>query len=139
MAVMPFHDSQTFSMIGAAMEVHKEVGSGFLEAVYRAGFAIELRRRGIPFQQEAALSITYKGERLPLHYRVDFICYGEVIAEIKALKAIGSIEEAQAINYLRASGLQRALILNFGAASLQHRRVVINLPRSRDPRFEDGR
>ena len=74
-----------------------------------------------------------RGEILPTTYRADFVCFDEVIAEIKALKLLGGIEEAQAINYLRASGLQRALILNFGATSLQHRRVVVNLPGSKDP------
>src|SRR5262245_26774555 len=69
--------------------------------------------------------------------RVDFICFDNVIAEIKALKTIGDLEPAQAINYLRASGLQRALVLNFGARSLQHRRVVVGLPETKDPRLRD--
>jgi GxxExxY protein len=79
------------------------------------------------------LPISYKGELLPMHYRVDFICFDEVIAEVKALKALGGIEEAQAINYLRVSGLKRALLINFGARSLRHRRVVVNLGQGRGP------
>jgi GxxExxY protein len=133
---MSFDDPQTSAMIGAAFDVHKELGAGFLEPVYAAAYAIELRRRGIAHRKEVPLPISYKGERLPTHYRVDFICFDEVIAEIKALKAIGGVEEAQAINYLRASGLKRALLLNFGAPSLEHRRVVVDLPRSADPSFK---
>jgi GxxExxY protein len=131
---MPFDDPQTFVMIGAAFDVHNEFGSGFLEPVYAAAYAIELRRRGIPYRKEVPLPISYKGELLPTSYRVDFICFDQVIAEIKALKALGGIEEAQAINYLRASGLQRALLINFGAQSLEYRRVVVDLPSTTDPR-----
>jgi GxxExxY protein len=130
---MPFNDPQTFAMIGAAFEVHSELGPGFLEPVYAAAFAIELQRRRVPFRREVKLPVWYKAELLPLHYRVDFVCFDEVIAEVKALKRLGEIEEAQAINYLRASGLQRALLLNFGSLSLQHRRVVVGLPASADP------
>ena len=133
-SVMSFDDPQTFALIGAAFEVHNRLGSGFLEPVYAAAYAIELRRRGIPFRREVSLPISYRGEILPTTYRADFVSFDEVIAEVKALKLLGGIEEAQAINYLRASGLQRALILNFGATSLQHCRVVVNLPGSKDPR-----
>jgi GxxExxY protein len=130
---MSFDDPQTFVMIGAAFDVYNELGAGFLEPVYAAAYAIELRRRGIAYRKEVPLPISYKGELLPMKYRVDFICFDEVIAEIKALKALGGVEEAQAINYLRASGLQRALLITFGARSLQYRRVVVDLPGSLDP------
>lgn len=123
-SIPPRDDTQTFALIGAAMEVHREVGRGFHEPVYREAYAIELRRRGIPFVAEAGYTIAYKGEVLPLLYRVDFLCFGEVIVEVKALSAIGAGELAQVINYLRASGLQRGLLINFGAGSLEHRRVV---------------
>jgi len=123
-SIPPRDDAQTFALIGAAMDVHREVGCGFHEPVYRAAYAIELRRRGIPFVAEAGYTIAYKGEMLPLLYRVDFLCFGEVIVEIKALSGLGSSELAHVINYLRASGLQRGLLINFGARSLEHRRVV---------------
>lgn len=132
----PLHDPETFAIIGAAMEVHTELGPGFLEPVYRAALAIELRRRHIPFALELTLPIVYKGERLPVHYRVDYICYGAIIVEVKALHSIGPIEHAQAINYMRAARLQRALLLNFGGRSLEYRRLVYELPPEDDPRAE---
>ena len=131
---MAFDDPQTFTLNGAGFEVHNRLGSGFLESVYAAAYAIELRLRGVPFGREVALPIWYRGELLPTSYRADFVCFDEVIVEIKAVKSLSGIEEAQAINYLRASGLQRALLLNFGGRRLQHQRVVVDLPPSMDPR-----
>ncbi len=94
-------DPETYAIIGAAMAVHSELGCGFLEAVYKAALCVEFHHRGIAFQPEVALPILYKGERLPLHYRVDFRC-GDVLVAVKALDAIGPNELAQALNYLRA-------------------------------------
>ena len=119
-------DPETYRIIGAAMAVHTELGCGFLEAVYRAALRIELSRRAIPAQSEVAIPISYKGELLPLNYRVDFICEGDVLVEVKALDTIGPAELAQAINYLKAAGRHRALLLNFGARSLHYRRVVLD-------------
>ncbi len=116
-------DPETYAIIGAAMAVHSELGCGFLEAVYKAALCVEFHHRGLVFQPEVALPILYKGERLPLHYRVDFRC-GDVLVEVKALDAIGPHELAQALNYLRAAGVRRGLVLNFGARSLQCRRLV---------------
>lgn len=134
----PLHDPETFAIIGAAMEVHTELGPGFLEPVYRAALAIELRRRRIPFAHELALPIVYRGERLPVHYRVDYICYGAIIVEVKALHSLGPIEHAQAINYMRAARLQRALLLNFSGRSLEYRRLVYDLPSEGDPKAESA-
>ena len=106
------------------MAVHTELGCGFLEAVYKASLAVELRRRGIPYEREVALPLLYKGEPLPLLYRVDFICVDAVIVEVKAHDALTAIDLAQAINYLRAARLDRGILLNFGGRSLEHRRVV---------------
>jgi GxxExxY protein len=117
-------DPHTYAIIGAGLAVHDELGCGFLEAVYRAALVMEFNRRGIPFVPEVALPIGYKGTLLPLGYRVDFVCYESVLVEVKAVAALGPIEHAQAINYLRASGCRRALLLNFGAPSLEHRRLV---------------
>ncbi|MCC7177807.1 MAG: GxxExxY protein [Acidobacteria bacterium] len=118
------NDPETYAIIGAAMAVHTELGCGFLEAVYKAALAIELRRRGMPFEREVALPIVYRGEPLPLSYRVDVICARAVIVEVKAAPGLSGIDHAQIINYLRASHLQRGLLLNFGARSLEYRRVV---------------
>ena len=117
-------DPQTYEILGAAMEVHREMGCGYREPVYREPFAIELRSRSIPFEREVKLPIVYKGQLMPLKYRADFICYGQVLVEVKALPTIGPLEESQAINYLRASKLQRALLINFGRPSLQYKRLV---------------
>jgi len=118
-------DPQTFAILGAAMEVHTQLGHGFLEAVYQEALAREFSLRRIPFEREVELVVAYKGEPLVCRYRADFICYGEVIVELKALAVIGTGEEAQVLNYLKATGKQRALLINFGASSLKYKRLVL--------------
>jgi GxxExxY protein len=118
-------DPETYEIIGAAMAVHTELGCGFLEAVYRAALRIEFGRRRIEAVAEVSLPIKYKGEVLPLNYRVDFICHRDVLVEVKALARLGPVEEAQILNYLRLSGKRRALLLNFGAPRLEHRRFAM--------------
>jgi GxxExxY protein len=117
-------DPQTYSIIGAAMEVHRVFGCGFLEAPYSRALKVELRLRGIPFEAEMSFPLSYKGQSLALAYRPDLICFGSIIVEVKALPTLGGFQFAQAINYLRASGLRRALVLNFGARSLGYKRLV---------------
>lgn len=78
-------DPQTYAIIGAAMEVHNHLGSGFLKAVYQEALAAELLQRGIPFEREVQLAVNYKGTILPVSYRTDFVCYGEIIVELKRL------------------------------------------------------
>jgi GxxExxY protein len=117
-------DTQTFVIIGAAMEVHSILGSRFLEPVYQAALNVELERRGIPHAREVELSVYYKDFQLPVKYRVDFVCFGDILVELKAIDRLTSKESSQVINYLAASRLQRGLLLNFGAASLQCRRFV---------------
>src|SRR5204863_7194460 len=117
-------DPQTYAIIGAAMEVHRELGHGFLEAVYQEALALEFRRRGIPFGKEVELEIQYKGRRLACSYKADFICYDRVLVETKALGRLTGVEEAQVINYLKATGLDRALLINFGAERLEYKRLI---------------
>lgn len=106
------------------MEVHKVLGHGFLEPVYQEALAIEFSTRSIPFNREVELPVSYKEKQLHTSYRVDFICYGSVIVELKALSKIGTVEESQIINYLKASGLEVGLLLNFGTSSLEYKRFA---------------
>src|SRR5665213_1548217 len=117
-------DPETYAIIGAAMEVHRTLGHGFLEAVYHEAFAVELAIRSIPFRREAPFDITYRGKLLPVTYRADFLCFDSVIVELKALAALSGKDEAQAINYLKASGHSKALLLNFGAPRLEYKRMI---------------
>jgi len=117
-------DPQTYAIIGAAMEIHNQLGHGFLEAVYHDAAVIEFSLRNIPFEKEVTLPIRYKGILLPTHYRADFVCFAEIIVEFKALSRLSSIEEAQLLNYLKATGMKRGLLINFGASSLQYKRLV---------------
>jgi len=123
-------DAQTFAVIGAAMAVHTELGHGFLEPVYQEALAWEFQPRGIEFEREAALPIHYRNVTLSTVYRSDFICFGEVIVELKALNKLSGTEEAQVINYLKAAKLQKALLINFGAPSLEYKRLIFNLRKS---------
>jgi GxxExxY protein len=113
----------SFAIVGAAMEVHRVLGPGFLEAVYQKALAHELSLRGIRFEQFKRLPVTYKGV-LVGEYEADFVVEDKIILEIKAVSALNQAHEAQAINYLAATGLRLAILLNFGAASLQHKRLV---------------
>jgi GxxExxY protein len=117
-------DEQTFAVIGAAMAVHGELGHGFLEAVYCDALERELGQRDIPFQKEVRLPVIYRGRPLPTVYRADFVCFSSVLVEMKAIQRLSGMEEAQVINYLKASGLKKAILLNFGTTSLQYKRLV---------------
>jgi GxxExxY protein len=117
-------DPRTQAIIGAAMEVHKELGSGFLEAVYQEALERELRTRGIEFRSQPVVLIKYKGEVLNKSYQPDFICFDEVLVEIKALSNLSGTEQSQIISYLKATGLETGLLINFGPATLEYRRFV---------------
>ena len=117
-------DPQTHAIIGAALEVHRLLGHGFLERAYQDALVIEFLLRGILFRREVELPISYKGQVLQCGYRADFVCYESVIVEIKALDHLSGTEDAQVINYLRASGFHRGLLINCGQPSLQFKRLV---------------
>ena len=113
----------SYAIVGAAMEVHRILGPGFLEAVYQAALAHELTLRGIRFEQFKKLPVYYKGV-LVGDYEADFVVEDKIILELKAVSAFHPKHEAQALNYLAATGFRLAILLNFGADSLQHQRVV---------------
>jgi GxxExxY protein len=118
-------DWQTHAVIGAAMEVHRQLGPGFLEGVYQEALELELTLRGVPFLREVELPVFYKNRRLACCFRADFVCYDAVIVELKALSALGNVEMAQVLNYLKATEMERALLINFGARSLEFKRLVL--------------
>lgn len=116
---------QTFKIIGACMNVHKELGCGFLEPVYQEALAIEFDYLGIPYQREEEIEILYRGVLLNKKYYADFVCYDEIILELKALSALSKEHYSQVINYLKATGFQLALLINFGTKSLEYKRVIL--------------
>ena len=120
-------DPQTYAIIGAAMRVHSELGFGFLEAVYQEAFERELQIQAIPYKREVELPVFYRDVRLSTYYKADFICFDKVIVELKALSNISGTEESQVINYLKASGKNKALLFNFGSKQLQYKSLVFNL------------
>lgn len=115
-------DPQTYEIIGAAMETHRELGDGFLEAVYQAALVIEFTRRRIPFRTEVELPIEYKGMRLSSGYRADLGCFDNVVVEIKA--TLVPPDQAQLLNQLKATKYRCGILVNFGASSLESKRMV---------------
>ena len=118
--------SKTYAIIGAAIEVHRQLGCGFLEPVYQEALAVELANCAIPFRRETKFPINYKGRQLETFYRPDFICFGSVVVELKALGKLSSIEESQVINYLKVTSYHTGLLLNFGSRSLEKRHFVLS-------------
>ena len=125
MAELLFKD-EVYAIVGAAMEVYNELGAGFLESVYQEAMEYELTDRQIPFQPQVPLRIKYKQRVLEKEFCADLICYRAVLVELKAIERITKREEAQVLNYLRATGLRVAVIINFGdPGRLDWTRVVL--------------
>lgn len=118
-------DPQAYAVIGAAMEVHSVLGHGFLENVYQEAMECELKERGIPYEREFQLPIQYKKTQVACAYRADFVCFDTVVVELKALRVMSGTEKKQILNYLKASGYRRGLVLNFGADRLQYDRYAL--------------
>ncbi len=108
------YSDKSYQIRGAFFEVYREMGCGFLEAVYQECLALEFTRRNILFKAQYGLTLQYKGDTLVQVYRPDFICYDLVIVEIKAVKELASEHQAQVHNYLRVTGLKLGLLVNFG-------------------------
>ncbi|NIM10844.1 MAG: GxxExxY protein [Candidatus Aminicenantes bacterium] len=116
---------ETYEIIGACFEVHKILGCGFLEAVYQEALEIEFKRREIPYEWEKELPIEYKGEVLKKRYNADFVCYNEIIVELKALSELREEHMAQVLNYLKATKFELGFVFNFGEKSLKYKRVIL--------------
>jgi GxxExxY protein len=119
------YKEETYKIIGAAQEIHKELGSGFLEVVYQDALEIEFRKRSITYQRESPLSIYYKNVKLSRVYNADFICYDKIIIETKAVKLIVEEFYAQTMHYLKATKFKLGLIINFGEPSLKVKRIIL--------------
>ena len=119
-----YFKEECYKIVGACMEVHKELGHGFLEAVYHEALIMEFQIQGIPFESEKELAVFYKGRKLKKMYFADFVCYENIIVEIKALSALAGEHDAQVLNYLKATKFKLGLLVNFGEPSLKYKRLV---------------
>ena len=111
---MLYHRNESYAINGAAMQVYNVLGHGFLESVYQEALAIEFTKRGIPYQREKELKIYYDGKELQQTYRADFVCYDDIIVEIKAVSELDGSHRSQVYNYLKATGFKLGLLINFG-------------------------
>jgi GxxExxY protein len=120
---MLIYPKESYDITGCLMEVHRELGCGFLEAVYQEALAIEFKKAGIPFKREVPLQINYKGVTLTKEYVADFVCYNKIIIELKAVSQIADIHKSQVKNYLKVTGYRLGILANFGSTSLETARV----------------
>jgi GxxExxY protein len=116
---------ECYEIIGACFEVHKELGCGFLEAVYQEALEIEFRRKNIPYEREKELVIVYKGEMLKKKFYADFVCFNEIIVETKACGILIEEHMSQTLNYLNATKHRLGLLFNFGEKSLKYKRIIL--------------
>jgi len=123
MAVI-IYEKESYEIFRACISVHKELGCGFLEAVYQEALAIEFKNFGIPFEQEKSMDVYFRGIKLNKKYIADFICYDKIILELKAIMNITNEYESQLLNYLKATGLKLGILINFGTNSLKYKRYV---------------
>ncbi len=115
---------ECYNVIGCCMDVHNELGCGFLESVYQEALAIEFARKNIPYEKEKILDVTYKGQLLGKKFIADFICYNELIVELNTVDNFSNEHIAQVLNYLKATGCRVGLIVNFGRTKLQYKRLI---------------
>ena len=118
------YKEESYHIRGAMMAVHRELGSGFLERVYQDALEYEFKERGIPYEREKKIQIMYKGKPLGEPYRADFVCYGKIIVELKAVDELCGIHRSQVVNYLKATGFKLGLLVNFGEEWANIERIV---------------
>ena len=118
------YKDEVYAIIGAAMDVHNEFGVGFLEAVYQEALEIELKSRSIPFTSQQLIPVHYKNHILKKTYVADLLIFEKIIVEIKAIDRLSGHDEAQLLNYLKATELELGLLINFGADKLEWKRMV---------------
>jgi GxxExxY protein len=117
---------EVYTIMGAAMDVQRELGSGFLESVYQESMQMELPSRQVPFESQRTLRIRYKGEMLKKEFIADLICFGKILVELKAQESLSGREEAQVLNYLKATGIKVGVVINFGShPNLEWKRLVL--------------
>ena len=119
------YKDEAFKIIGCCMEVHRELGKGHGEVIYKDALEIEFQRQGIPFKREQEFKLTYKGVILPHKYFADFVVMDKIILEAKAIECLTDSHVKQTLNYLAASKLKLGLLVNFGEDSLNYKRVVL--------------
>ncbi len=119
-----YREEETFKIIGICMEVHRNLGLGLLEVVYKDALEIEFKANNIPFEREKEFSIEYKGILLPHKFYADFIVNEDIVLEVKAVKEFSGEHTAQVLNYMKLSGSEIGLLVNFQNKSLQHKRLV---------------
>lgn len=119
------HQQETFAIIGACIEVHNELGCGFLEAVYQEALSLVFSEKGIPFVREKVMDIHFRGKVLDKKYIADFVCFDKVIVELKATEGLCEQNFAQVLNALKATHLKIGLLINFGTTKLQYRRIIL--------------
>ena len=117
--------NESYAIIGAAIEVHRTLGNGFLESVYQESLGLEFNKRQIPFSREHLLELFYKGDKLSKYFVADFICFEKIVLELKSVSGLTTEHEAQVFNYLKATQMKLALLINFGGNSLQYKRIVL--------------
>ena len=120
MKLVDQEDPQIEAILSAATEIHHRLGCGFVNAVYKDAAVIEFPLCNIPFQREVLIPVRYREYFLPTHYRLDFICFSDIFVKFEAVSNLSSLEETQALNCLRATGMERGLLVNFGASALQY-------------------
>jgi len=109
------YENEAFEIRGAVFGVYRAMGAGFLEAVYQECLEVECARRGVPCEAVKPLGLVYQGQPLRQSYVADFVCYGRIIVELKAARAIAPEHRAQIVNYLRATDIRLGLLINFGS------------------------